>query len=287
MNEFNKEETYELYDSLTPYEVAVLSFTSPRAIASEGKRERAMTLTGKDAYLWAGAVAHALVRNPELSGEQIQSMVEQAILNAFTEYYQYGGMASAMFQQSRYFSGLNAVESFLRRAELFKERELIYRRTEDAVQSLIWRGYIEDPFSKKGGSAILSLVLVLPVGFTSTGPNELHLNALTWEYVQSNKNGQSSRQLRLKVKEAADVVLNKIVPAAVSAVSKLAGSSDGQGMTSRDVQIKLAELGYYSGQIDGVVGPKTMTALRRFQQDQYLEVTGYLDSATIQRLRSA
>lgn len=45
-------------------------------------------------------------------------------------------------------------------------------------------------------------------------------------------------------------------------------------------QEQLAELGYYNGVIDGVFGPMTGTAVRRFQRDYGLPVTGRLDRNT-------
>jgi hypothetical protein len=46
------------------------------------------------------------------------------------------------------------------------------------------------------------------------------------------------------------------------------------------VQNRLRNLGYQVGPVDGVVGPKTMKALERFQMKQDLPVTSVLDHAT-------
>lgn len=46
------------------------------------------------------------------------------------------------------------------------------------------------------------------------------------------------------------------------------------------VQKKLVELGYDPGAIDGMWGKKTTSAIRRFQQDNGLPVTGQLDKQT-------
>ncbi|NIV98655.1 hypothetical protein GWN26_05700, partial [Candidatus Saccharibacteria bacterium] len=43
------------------------------------------------------------------------------------------------------------------------------------------------------------------------------------------------------------------------------------------VQKKLKELGYDPGAIDGIWGKKTTSAIRRFQRDNGLHVTGQLD----------
>jgi N-acetylmuramoyl-L-alanine amidase len=49
-------------------------------------------------------------------------------------------------------------------------------------------------------------------------------------------------------------------------------------------QARLVNLGYGTGEIDGEMGSMTQAALREFQADHGLEVTGELDQATIARL---
>jgi peptidoglycan hydrolase-like protein with peptidoglycan-binding domain len=51
------------------------------------------------------------------------------------------------------------------------------------------------------------------------------------------------------------------------------------------VQRALAQLGYYHGPVDGVVGPQTQRALRSFQSADALPATGQIDSATLRALR--
>ncbi|MGH7153162.1 MAG: peptidoglycan-binding protein [Acetobacteraceae bacterium] len=54
----------------------------------------------------------------------------------------------------------------------------------------------------------------------------------------------------------------------------------------RQVQIALATLGYYGGRIDGVFGPDTQAAIRRFQHEIHADMTGALTAAEATRLAS-
>ena len=52
----------------------------------------------------------------------------------------------------------------------------------------------------------------------------------------------------------------------------------------RDVQTALARLGYYDGRIDGVIGPDTRAAIRRWQHEIGASMTGMLSGAQATRL---
>jgi peptidoglycan hydrolase-like protein with peptidoglycan-binding domain len=52
----------------------------------------------------------------------------------------------------------------------------------------------------------------------------------------------------------------------------------------RAAQQKLGDEGYYSGKADGRMGPLTRSAVRKYQGDQSLSVTGKLDESTLSHL---
>jgi hypothetical protein len=51
-----------------------------------------------------------------------------------------------------------------------------------------------------------------------------------------------------------------------------------------DVQAELQEMGYYRGEVDGLLGPLTREALRGYQNDQGLLVTAVIDEPTLDAL---
>ena len=54
----------------------------------------------------------------------------------------------------------------------------------------------------------------------------------------------------------------------------------------RDVQIALARMSYYDGQIDGLFGADTRAAIRRWQHEVGADMTGTLSGAQATRLVS-
>jgi len=51
-----------------------------------------------------------------------------------------------------------------------------------------------------------------------------------------------------------------------------------------NVQTALQEQGYYTGEVDGILGPLTRAALARYQQDHGLYITSAIDQPTLQAL---
>jgi len=52
-------------------------------------------------------------------------------------------------------------------------------------------------------------------------------------------------------------------------------------MTTQELQQRLTNLGYKPGPIDGLLGQRTITALKKFQRDRHIPATGKLDPETI------
>ncbi|SDB51427.1 Putative peptidoglycan binding domain-containing protein [Desulfonatronum thiosulfatophilum] len=62
-------------------------------------------------------------------------------------------------------------------------------------------------------------------------------------------------------------------------------SLSSSGMTTKQAQMRLLYLGYHEvGIADGIMGAKTREALRNFQQDRGIPVTGKIDPATREEL---
>lgn len=95
-----------------------------------------------------------------------------------------------------------------------------------------------------------------------------------------------------------DGIVEKTVPAEVEAATLSIGdvtvplqlghlnpndNTQDNGVSA--LQARLKNLGYAPGRIDGRIGPRTRAALRRFQADNDLEVTGEPDDATLAALR--
>jgi len=51
-----------------------------------------------------------------------------------------------------------------------------------------------------------------------------------------------------------------------------------------DVQTELQQMGYYQGEVDGLLGPMTRQALTAYQADQGLTTTAVIDEPTLNSL---
>jgi peptidoglycan hydrolase-like protein with peptidoglycan-binding domain len=52
------------------------------------------------------------------------------------------------------------------------------------------------------------------------------------------------------------------------------------------VQRALAHLGYYDGTVDGIFGPDTRAAIRRWQHEEHQPMTGHLTAQEASKLAS-
>lgn len=76
-----------------------------------------------------------------------------------------------------------------------------------------------------------------------------------------------------------------VAPAGVSASPSAAAVAEPLGPEAvRAVQGRLRQLGFYSGQIDGIWGPGMQSSIERFQQGRALQATGQLNPATVTAL---
>lgn len=73
-------------------------------------------------------------------------------------------------------------------------------------------------------------------------------------------------------------------PAPATVTPSAAPAFAGQGATTSDVQRRLKELGYYTGDVDGIAGPATTAAVKHFQRQHGLDVDGIVGPATLAAL---
>ena len=99
--------------------------------------------------------------------------------------------------------------------------------------------------------------------------------------VNGGQNGLEDRKKWLaKVKR---VLPADVLEARLSSVERVAARESFTDLTDDQVaiiQAKLSELNYFAGRADGVYGPRTREAIRAFQDDVGIEVTGELDEDT-------
>lgn len=62
--------------------------------------------------------------------------------------------------------------------------------------------------------------------------------------------------------------------------------SEASDIQPMEVQKALKEAGFYKGAVDGIVGPKTRSAIRAFQQEHGLTVDGVCGPKTWERLKA-
>jgi hypothetical protein len=233
-------------DDLSLYDVAVLTASSPAAI--ENPERTNVILTGKDIYIWAGAIAFLVSEKGDIQKELVLKALEKAITFFGVE------LAESAYTVKKKLTynnlDLRVVERFLVECG-FSEPPVpfIIEKADEARIRLEQTGLIEDPFSKKVLGILLSVISIFPVNFTSkTKAGETKIEALTWK---ATRNTDGNWTARIKVKELVEVITEELVPTIINVFDVLArGGSDVQkleyilskGVVDPDVSLWLGML---------------------------------------------
>jgi len=78
-----------------------------------------------------------------------------------------------------------------------------------------------------------------------------------------------------------------VPPQPVAVTPQIDGNAPLTPGEARDLQTRLKALGFDPGDIDGIPGPQTAAAIRRFEASRLLTPTGSVDRRTLQRLKEA
>jgi len=99
--------------------------------------------------------------------------------------------------------------------------------------------------------------------------------------------GVATKELLDHLKFALPKVYARNAEAPSAAPSKEVSEAPASDRYVRDVQYELRLRGYYQGPLDGLDGPRTRDAIRQYQEDAGLDVTGAIDSGLVAELQNA
>lgn len=107
---------------------------------------------------------------------------------------------------------------------------------------------------------------------TLTAPNNVVSSALA----RVRQNMENERKLRLQLTPVVAPAQTSPIPSSAAPMVQ---------MSVLEVQKRLLSLGYQPGKPDGMIGRNTTEALRKFQHDTGLPVTGQIDEGTVRKLK--
>lgn len=148
----------------------------------------------------------------------------------------------------------------------------------------------EDMDMRKIGLLIIVGVLSLGIaGCVGNGKYNKDMNLLRsqLELIQSDVNNLRTSQTKVEETLLDSATAGKGTGvAAVGATGEVYRTPSGFTLASRDIQNALKNSGYYTGPIDGKIGSRTKTAIKRFQEDQGLVPDGVCGRNTWAKLQA-
>ncbi|CAE6804140.1 peptidoglycan-binding domain-containing protein [Paraburkholderia nemoris] len=291
LREWGTEELDELFDSLSATEIALWSFTSPNRLNAPSPTPLGasrITATAKEAYLWAAAVAHVLEKRPDTKISQILDALTFAVRETVTKNVEYfsGWSISPLSEEEQ----KRLVENFVFSASGVKvEFAQIEQDAQEAYETLLWRGLVEDPLWKEIGGTALVVAMVFPIHWTNKDP--ALYDCLAFTYRQEQRGDHVERDFKFHVLEVSEAVADEIGPSFMKIIHKVAQTHEDPmkdpGPRAEDqarlvnppaqLQRALKDAGFDPGPIDGRFGKKGADALKAFQEAHHLPVTGKPD----------
>ncbi len=210
-----------LLDSLTPFDIAVLEMTSPSEITGDGGVSPAgqILVTSKASYLWAAAIAYVVVTRPDMEDWEVFDRVLYALKERAGELREiYTSPPTDNNITGQAFIGLNILKSFLEVSQMPPGAvDTVTHLAAEAMRNLENAGLIEDPLSKRVRDVLLTVVLLLPVNYTSTtekgGVVKTQIESLAASYAGEGRPDHADLKLKLKVDKAVKAFKDKFVPA--------------------------------------------------------------------------
>jgi hypothetical protein len=291
-------ELCELFDSLSATEIALWSFTSSDRLdappASPLGASR-ITATAKEAYLWAAAVAHILEKRPDTKTIQILDALRFAVRETITrniEYFSGWRVSPLPIEEHK-----RLVENFVFKASGVEvDFAQIEQHAQDAYETLLWRGLIEDPLWKEIGGKDLIVAMIFPISFTNK--DHVLYDCLAFTYTQQQRGDHVERDFKFRVLEVSEAVVDEIGPSFIKIIHKLAQTHgdpmkdpesravDRTRLESPPAQLQraLREAGFDPGPIDGRFGKRGTDALKAFQKAHHLPSTGRPEKESLRAL---
>lgn len=120
------------------------------------------------------------------------------------------------------------------------------------------------------------------------GPGVLAV-ALTVAGCATTKPGSASLENRMQVLESKVQMLEgqsmtSEAPASFEMREQESSGATAATMTKKQIQQALKNAGYYDGNVDGKIGPKTSAAIKQFQKDMGLKADGISGKNTKEKL---
>jgi hypothetical protein len=133
-------------------------------------------------------------------------------------------------------------------------------------------------------SASPATSVVSPTGDTAAAQQRLKDRGYYAGPVDGVMGPRTAEALRAYQRDRGFSATGRLDSQTASALSEATTATTMPAVDVRTAQRQLKERGYYTGPVDGVIGPAMENALRSYQRDRGLKVTGRLDSPTVRSL---
>lgn len=190
---------------ITLAELAILEMTNDPKVKTSRRGGEAITITSKEAYIWAALMAHVAELAPQTDAIEFVSAALKPSARRIKHYYgkfPYNADSIGLPSEHSDF-GLVSLESAIKKFGLKTSLREVVESARKSYSTLMKKRLIEDPLEILIGGTMLAVVGLLPTGFTRKTKEgktiSKKIKALYWAYEKSESRGVATTRVEFKL----------------------------------------------------------------------------------------
>jgi hypothetical protein len=185
-------------------ELAVLEMTNDPKVKSKA-RGKTVTVTSKEAYVWAALMAHVAEKAPQIGADEVVRAALAAPPHAIKNYYRAFplGAIEMVAPTANWGMTPDVLGLTIKKLGLQTTTKDVVHSASSSYYSLTKKGLIEDPVEILVGATVIAVLGLLPVGFTRKTKEgrtiSKKLKALYWSYETSESRGVTTTKVEFRL----------------------------------------------------------------------------------------
>ena len=186
-------------------ELAVLEMSNDPKVKTKTRGTRTVTVTSKEAYIWAALMAHVAEKAPHIGASEVMRAALGPSPRRIKDYYRKFSLQADEIglPTQNPESTPNSLASAIKTLGLKITAHEVVASAKNSYESLMRKGLIEDPVEILVGGIVFAVLGMLPTGFTRKTKEgktvSKKVKALYWMYEKSENRGVTTTKVEFRL----------------------------------------------------------------------------------------